>query len=199
VAGLAALAIGGLTYGLLDRDGGDGGGSAGAATSSRGAPGTSPAPTPSEEETGGAEPSPAPGRSTRSSSPAPQSVTVTVAGAHTRYAGSCPPPDGEAPVFTATFTVGRLPAEVDYRWVTRDGEATDPGWRTLSLPAGGGRTGRDRVVVTAHAERGTYENAIGVEVRSPVRLTSDAVAFSVTCVEETPSDGASSPSPSATP
>jgi hypothetical protein len=199
VAGLAALAIGGLTYGLLDRDGGDGGGSAGAATSSRGAPGTSPAPTPSEEETGGAEPSPAPGRSTRSSSPAPQSVTVTVAGAHTRYAGSCPPPDGEAPVFTATFTVGRLPAEVDYRWVTRDGEATDPGWRTLSFPAGGGRTGRDRVVVTAHAERGTYENAIGVEVRSPVRLTSDAVAFSVTCVEETPSDGASSPSPSATP
>ncbi|MGV9274674.1 serine/threonine-protein kinase [Streptomyces griseosporeus] len=204
IAGLAALAlaIGGLTYTLLDRDGGGGhGGTAGAASSSRGAPATTPTtptPTPSETRTTPeATPTPTPSRST--SSPPPQTVHVSVAGAHTDYSGSCPPPREQAPAFTATFTVGRLPARVDYRWVARDGEVTDPGWKTLSFPEGGGRTRQDRVTVTTYAESGTYENAIGVEVRSPVHTSSEKVTFSVTCVEETPSGGASSPAPGATP
>ncbi|MFF9625859.1 serine/threonine-protein kinase [Streptomyces griseosporeus] len=204
IAGLAALAlaIGGLTYTLLDRDGGGGGGTAGTGTSSHGAPATTPTPkptpTPSEEETT-PEPTPTPTPSRGTSSPPPQTVHVSVAGAHTDYSGSCPPPRDEAPSFTATFTVGRLPARVDYRWVARDGEVTDSDWKTLSFPEGGGRTRQDRVTVTTYTESGTYENALGVEVRSPVHTTSDAVAFSVTCVEETPTGGASSPAPGATP
>jgi hypothetical protein len=206
IAGLAALAlaIGGLTYTLLDRGGDGGGGSSGTGTSSHGAPATTPTPkptptpTPSEEETTPeATPTPTPSRGT--SSPPPQTVQVSVAGAHTDYSGGCPPPRDQAPSFTATFTVGRLPARVDYRWVARDGEVTDSGWKTLSFPEGGGRTRQDRVTVTTYAESGTYENAISVEVRSPVHTTSDAVAFSVTCVEETPTGGASSPAPGATP
>ncbi|MFI2434022.1 serine/threonine-protein kinase [Streptomyces sp. NPDC018693] len=190
-----ALAVAGLTYGLLNRDG-DGGGGAGAADSEGPATqvSSSASPTPTGGETSG-EPSPSPSDSPTTATP-PQSVSVTVTGAHTDYSGTCPPPDEQAPAFTATFTVGRLPAEVTYRWVTRDGDVMDPGWKTLSFPAGGGRTKQDRVFVTTYAESGTYQNALEVEVREPRRGTSNSVPFSVTCVTETPTDGASSPSPS---
>lgn len=102
-------------------------------------------------------------------------------GSRTHYSGACPPPHDRAPAFTATFTVGRLPAEVGYRWVTADGSVSDPGWRTLSFPSGGERSRQDGVVVTTHDDTGAFESAVRVEVRSPVRATSDAVAFSVTC------------------
>jgi len=49
--------------------------------------------------------------------------------------------------------------------------------------------------VTWYAETGTLRGAVGVEVRDPVRLTSQKVPFSVTCETETPTGGAS-PSPS---
>ncbi|MGV9896713.1 serine/threonine protein kinase, partial [Streptomyces tendae] len=139
------------------------------------------------------------------STPAPQSVRVSVVGSRTHYAGACPPPHDRAPVFTATFTVGRLPAEVGYRWVTADGSVSDPGWRTLSFPSGGDRSRQDTVVVTTHDDSGAFESAVRVEVRTPVRATSNAVAFSVTCRTgtgtgtETPTGGASSPSPPASP
>jgi hypothetical protein len=198
VAGLAALALAlaGLTYALLNRDSG-GHGATGAATS--GGPGvvtTSPAPTGNRTDTGGgSSPSPSAGHS----SAAPQqSVTVTVSGAHTTYSGACPPAQDQAPAFTATFTVGRLPAQVAYRWVLRDGEFSDPEWKTLSFPAGGGKTRQDTVTVTTYSRSGTYRNAIGVEVRSPVHTTSNQVPFSVTCATETPSGGVSS-SPPASP
>ncbi|KES06821.1 protein kinase [Streptomyces toyocaensis] len=188
-----ALALAGLTYGLL-RGGGDGGpeakdpgGEAGSAarTGDGGSgggrtPGTvdpTPSPTASEED--------------RRSAPPPQTVSVTVAGARTEYSGACPPPGERAPAFTATFTVGRLPAEVSYRWVAGDGSVADPGWRTLSFPEGGGRARQDTVVVTTYAEDGTYRSEIGVEVRGPVRTTSETVPFSVACETETPTDGAS--------
>lgn len=45
--------------------------------------------------------------------------------------------------------------------------------------------------MTAYAEDGTYRSEIGVEVRGPVRATSETVPFSVTCETETPTDGAS--------
>ncbi|MFD5571350.1 serine/threonine-protein kinase [Streptomyces cadmiisoli] len=198
IAGVVALALAlaGLTYALLNR--GDGGGGTPEGAGTRTTEKTSTAPEeeektePEDEET---RTTPSPSESP-TGAPPPQSVTVALTGARTEYSGACPPPDDHAPAFTATFTVGRLPAEVDYRWVTEDGEVQS--WRTLSFPEGGGKTRQDRVIVTTYADSGTYENEISVEVRDPVRTTSEAVAFSVTCVSETPSDGASS-SPSPTP
>ncbi|MFD7461997.1 MULTISPECIES: serine/threonine-protein kinase [unclassified Streptomyces] len=200
VAGLVvlALALGGLAYALVNRDGGDGGGSAGGATRSTPTVERS-SPTPTEEETSEEPPSPSPSptpSSSRPSTPPPQSVTVSVTGARTEYHGPCPPPQAGAPEFTATFTVGRLPAEVEYRWVNGNGEPAEGGWRTLSFPAGGEKSRQARVVVTTYDEGGTFESAIGVEVREPVHTTSGAVAFSVTCVTETPTGGVSA-SPSA--
>ncbi|MCX5523114.1 serine/threonine protein kinase [Streptomyces bobili] len=202
IAGVAALAlaVGGLTYALLDKEGKGDGGDGNVANSQ--SQGVTPSATPRESETSGSErpspstsPSPSPSPSATSEAP-PQSVAVTVTGSHTDYSGPCPPPDAQAPTFTATFTVGRLPAQVSYRWVSEEGELVDSVWRTLDLPAGGGRSGQDRVTVTTYAESGTYRNAIGVEVREPSRTTSNSVPFSVTCETEAPSGEAS---PSASP
>ncbi|MFF0781930.1 serine/threonine-protein kinase [Streptomyces sp. NPDC003720] len=207
VAGLLALllAVGGLTYALLDH--GSGGGRADDGTPTGRTAGTQSGASGTATETGtgtgpgtGGSPS-APGGGAAGSRPATaQSVHVTLAGTHTEYAGSCPPPDAGAPAFTATFTVGRLPARVEYRWVLAHGSVSDPGWRTLDFPADGGRSGRVRVTATAYADGGTVENEISVQVRAPVRTTSNAVPFSVTCTTETetPSDGASA-SPSGSP
>ncbi|MEU3255343.1 serine/threonine-protein kinase [Streptomyces sp. NPDC006997] len=199
IAGLVALAlaIGGLTYALLNSGADDDGGHAEGSSAGTGRPESSP--TTDDGAGGGASsaeptPSPTPSRSGSEEEPttaAPQSVRVSVAGARTEYAGPCPPSREEAPSFTATFTVGRVPAEVDYRWVTRHGELSDSGWKTLSFPADGARIRQDQVVVTTYAAGGTYEDEVRVEVRDPVRATSNAVAFSVTCVTETPTDGAS--------
>ncbi|MGW0223071.1 serine/threonine-protein kinase [Streptomyces tendae] len=201
-AGLAVLvlALAGLTYALLDRSDG------GAGTEGSGG---SPDPGATSAATGGGGPGPSAssGSDGGEGSPTPQSVRVSVVGSRTHYAGACPPPHDRAPVFTATFTVGRLPAEVGYRWVTADGSVSDPGWRTLSFPAGGDRSRQDTVVVTTHDDSGAFESAVRVEVRTPVRATSNAVAFSVTCgtgtqtgtETETPTGGASSSSPPASP
>ncbi|MFE3263835.1 MULTISPECIES: serine/threonine-protein kinase [unclassified Streptomyces] len=198
IAGVAALvlALGGLTYALLNHDGGGDGTTSssgtGGSTDKAAGGGSSPSESRASGDPASAGTSPAttsPGGGT--STPPAQSVRVTVVGAHTDYSGSCPPPQAEAPVFTATFTVGRVPARVEYRWVTESGQVSDPGWKTLSFSAGDGRTARRSVVVTTYDESGTYRNAIGVEVRDPVHTTSGSVPFSVTCVTETPSDGAS--------
>ncbi|MFF4506065.1 protein kinase [Streptomyces sp. NPDC001401] len=188
-----ALALAGLTYALLNRDNGNGNASG---NNTRSESGTSHPPTATHSGGGGAK-SPTPSPS--SSRTTPQSVQVAVAGANTEYSGTCPPPSSQAPAFTATFTVGKLPAEVSYRWLSKDGQVMDPGWKTLSFPAGGGRTKQDRAFVTTYDSTGTFRNSISVEVRSPVQTTSNSVPFSVTCVAETPTGGASpstSPSPS---
>jgi len=189
VAGVIALAlaIGGLTYALLNRDNGNN--DAGKSTStpkSQPSDGTSPS---ASSETTAASETPSPSASKSSS--APQSVQVSVAGANTDYSGSCPPSNTNAPTFTASFTVGKLPAEVSYRWVLKSGSVSDPGWKTLSFPAGGGKTKQDRVFLTTYSNSGTFRNEISVEVRTPVKTTSNSVPFSVTCLTETPSDGAS--------
>ncbi|MFF8969198.1 serine/threonine-protein kinase [Streptomyces sp. NPDC014995] len=202
IAGVAALAlaVAGLTYALLNRGDGDNGADGGATTSQSLGVSPSPSPSPEESATGSSEqpsPSPSPSVSESATSEAPaQSVAVTVTGTHTDYSGACPPPGEAAPAFTATITVGRLPAQVSYRWVAEEGEFADSGWKTLDFPAGGGTSRQDRVIVTTYAESGTYRNAIGVEVREPRRTTSNSVPFSVTCETEAPSDGAS---PSASP
>ncbi|WP_046728967.1 serine/threonine-protein kinase [Streptomyces humi] len=187
---LVVLALGGLVYALLDKNDGDGG-DAGASQSASSL--SSPAPSHSSG-TKSASPS-----ASASSSSAAQSVRVAVAGSRTDYSGTCPPPTAQAPSFTATFTVGSVPAQVQYRWVLEKGSLDDQGWKTLSFPDGGGRTRQTRVTVTTWSDSGTLNDAISVEVRSPVRTTSDPVPFSVTCTKatETPTDGASaSPSPS---
>ncbi|MEV0175948.1 serine/threonine-protein kinase [Streptomyces sp. NPDC050803] len=193
VAGLAALALAlaGLTYALLNQgdEGGKGGGSG--ATTSQAQTSAAPSETDDDNATGGGEsPTPTPSES-RTTNPPPQSVQVSVTGSNTEYEGACPPPEGEAPLFTATFTVGRLPAEVSYRWVSKGEDVMDPEWRTLSFPEGGTRTKQDQAFVTTYNESGTFEDEITVEVRDPVETESNSVAFSVTCVTETPTDGAS--------
>ncbi|KOT46491.1 protein kinase [Streptomyces caelestis] len=190
-----ALALAGLTYALLDRGSGE------PDAKGAGDRASSPARTGDDGDDGGVPrtdgPTPSPTASGEEkeekgkSTPPPQTVSVTVTGAHTEYSGGCPPAHERAPAFTATFTVGRLPAEVSYRWVAEDGSVDDPGWRTLSFPEGGGRTRHDTVVVTTYPETGTYRSEIGVEVRKPVRTASGTVPFSVTCETETPPDGAS--------
>lgn len=191
-----ALAVAGLTYGLLNRDDGGGGDAdGGGVTNSATDVVSSPATQPEKSEEASESPSPSPSESESSEAPA-QTVSVTVVSAHTDYSGSCPPPDGDAPAFTATITVGRLPATVSYRWVTKDGELSGQTWKTLDFASGGGKSKQDQVIVSTYAESGTYQNSIAVEVRDPVRTTSDSVPFSVTCETETPTDGAS-PSPSA--
>jgi serine/threonine protein kinase len=189
IAGLIALAlaIGGLTYALLNRNNTDTNeGKTTSSTNTRPVGGNSPSAstkTTAESET----PSP----SSSESSSAPQSVQVSVAGANTDYSGSCPPSNTKAPTFTASITVGKLPAEVSYRWVLKTGSVSDPGWKTISFPAGDGKTKRDRVFLTTYSNSGTFRNEISVEVRTPVKTTSNSVPFSVTCLTETPSDGAS--------
>ncbi|QNP73582.1 serine/threonine protein kinase [Streptomyces roseirectus] len=195
VAGVLAiaLAIGGLTYALLNnRDGGEAKG--GQQTNSQSQGVSSPPASRSEEPSESPTPSPS---ASKSSSPPPQTVAVSVSGRGTEYSGPCPPEQSAAPAFTATFTVGRVPATVSYRWVSKDGKAVDSGWRTLEFAGGGSRSQQARVFLTTGRQSGTFENELWVEVRRPAKATSNSVPFSVTCEEETPS-GEASPSPSAT-
>jgi serine/threonine protein kinase len=199
IAGLVllVLALAGLTYALLDQDDGEpeagkGGASSPATTGGKGAGATETrdGPSPSSSATDDASEDEGDDGGHEEETPA-VTVSVAVTGTRTEYHGACPPPHEEAPSFTATFTVNRLPAEVRYRWATEDGSAADRGWRTLSFPADGGRTKQDTVVVTTYSESGELHGRIGVEVREPVRATSGTVPFSVVCATEAPSGGAS--------
>ncbi|MER6134581.1 protein kinase [Streptomyces sp. NPDC001815] len=205
IAGLAALAlaIAGLTYALVNRDNGDngagdsnGGSTSGGSTGGgdNGGSGTGGSDGGSTTESSGSSGTNDGGSTTggKQSTPAPtQSVKVTVSGSHTDYTGACPPPEAQAPTFTATFTVGVVPVDVEYRWVTETGEVSDPSWKTLSFAEGGGKSKQNTVVLTTYEASGTYENEVGVEVRSPEQRKSNSVAFSVTCETEAPTGGAS--------
>jgi hypothetical protein len=187
-----ALAIAGLTYALLNRDNGD---PDGTTAKDSGPAVSSPAPTTSDEPSD--TPSPSPSKST-TSAPPPQSVDVSLTGSHTDYTGSCPPDRSAAPTFTVTLTVGRLPATVTYRWVSKNG-SVNGSWKTLSFPAGGDRTQEERRFVTTQDDSGTFEDTISVEVRDPVEKTSDPVPFSLTCVAETPTGTTGEASPTVSP
>uniref|UniRef100_A0AAU2VCX6 non-specific serine/threonine protein kinase n=1 Tax=Streptomyces sp. NBC_00003 TaxID=2903608 RepID=A0AAU2VCX6_9ACTN len=190
------LALGWLVY-VLVRDngqGGDGGSSssgspAPSVSHSSQAPGTSGATSgkssPSPSSSTSASPSP----SASSSSPPAQSVEVNLQVVRGSYQGACPAPNAQAPSMVAVFTVGRTPVDVEYRWVTKDGQSSDPGWKTLSFASGGQRT--RQVVYTESPER-SGSNEVHVEVRGPVKVSSNSGAYKVTCEEETPTGGASS-------
>lgn len=189
---LLALAL--LVWILL-RD--TGGGSDGGA----GPPGTSAPPSASAPAT----PSASPSASAPASSPPARGVTVYVHTLRAAYSGSCPPPEVAAPSFTGTLEVARTPAVVEYRWVTRGGPGPGPEWQSIAYEADGPRTRQ-----LNHTESGagtgpgaTLKDAVRLEVRQPVRTASPWLEFSVTCGEETPTGGVSSPpasgSPSGTP
>ncbi|MEV1022670.1 serine/threonine-protein kinase [Streptomyces sp. NPDC050264] len=209
------LAIGGLTYALVSQDdgggansgsggGGSSGGSAGGSSGSTGGKGDSGAgggntdsgggsPSASSSSGGGASGGGASGGG-HTTTPA-QSVRVSVSAVRGSYSGACPVPAAQAPAFTATITVGRVPAEVEYRWVTKSGEPSDPEWKTLSFGSGGARDRTVDTIRTAYEAGGTLRDRIGVEVRSPLAVTSGHVAYSVTCEVVTPSTGATTGSP----
>ncbi|MFF1689778.1 MULTISPECIES: serine/threonine-protein kinase [unclassified Streptomyces] len=202
LAGVAALllALGGLTYALMNR--GDGSDNSGSGSGSSGGSSSSASHSPSDDDSkGGAGGSPSADDSTgkggggEHSTPPQQSVSVSVSAVRGSYSGTCPPPAGEAPAFRATFTVGRVPVDVQYRWVTASGESSDPGWKTLSFTSGGPRTRSVDHVETGYTDGATLHNQVSLEVRAPVRTTSNSVAYAVTCKTESPTGG-TSPSPS---
>lgn len=208
-----ALAAGGLTYALLNREdggGGNGGGGSGASApgatagsqdtddsgSADGSGGDASGSGGSKDTPGGGggsdeggDPSDSGNDSGSGGTSAPaQRVGVELRGVRTEYAGRCPAPEARGPAFEAAFTAVRVPATVEYRWVARSGWSSDPGWKALAFPADGDLTRR-----VEHRERirrdmwSTYRDALRVEVRAPVREESDEVAFTVTCTREVPS------------
>ncbi|NYV76429.1 serine/threonine protein kinase, partial [Streptomyces sp. UH6] len=186
-----ALLVAGLAWKLADL---------GDDPSDPGASATSGATTQGAEPSSGKddEPSPSPSATSASPSPSPstqpaQTVRVTVTGSHTEYAGACPPPAEQRPSVAASFTVGRLPAEVRYRWVS-DGldHALDEGWRTLAFPEGGRTTREERVPLNLDGVEGALEGSVRVEVDEPLEATSDSVSVAVVCE---PPDHSEEPSP----
>ncbi|MFE7326147.1 serine/threonine-protein kinase [Streptomyces sp. NPDC057565] len=195
--GLAVLllAVGGIVWTLAHK--GDDK-NAGGATGAPGPGPTSSAPrsAPATRGTPDADGSPGAGGAgntgnSSTSKPPPRTVTVYLTPVRDSYEGTCPPPHTEAPAFEATITVGRTPVQVEYRWALKDGTSSDPGWQSLSFGAGDGRSKQVSHTELTYRQDTTYHGTITLEVRSPVAVTSNGVAFSVTCRTETPTDGAS--------
>ncbi|MFD8092000.1 serine/threonine-protein kinase [Streptomyces malaysiensis] len=191
---LAVLALTGLAWALLrdngsgHEDGGrGGGGGTGTASPADGGSGDDRGED-AESGDGGRTASDAPsGGTTR---PPALSVTVVVKPVRAEYQGSCPPPEESAPSFTATITVNRAPATVEYRWITGSGKVSDPGWKTVAF--GGDRSRTVRHTELSYSAGGSHEDWIAVETRTPEDGTSGHVSFSTAC-EEAPATGTSSP------
>ncbi|WP_419993702.1 serine/threonine-protein kinase [Streptomyces boninensis] len=203
-AGLLALAIagGGIAYALLGNDddpkdtggssGGDSAGSGGGDTAGKGKGDDKQA-----DASGGNGESGQDGGTTASGSPGddspsptkthhqpPQSVKVSVSGSRTTYKGACPLPASAAPYFTGTITVTRLPATVTYRWVNQDGSGIGAYWKTLSFPAGGGKSKSVNHTETVFVPDGTRKGWVGLEVSKPKAASGNHVPFTITCEKE---------------
>ncbi|MFF2520048.1 serine/threonine-protein kinase [Streptomyces sp. NPDC058086] len=175
-AAACALFVIGVGYALVSGGGGDG-------TSANQSPAGASSPRALDGVSQDAGQAPAPAGQGEQNAPASQAVRVTVTGSNTAYTGACPLPGDQAPTFTATFTVGQVPAQISYRWVSKDGSLVDRHWRILSF-AGGDSTGQDTVHLTTYSGAGTLDSEIGVEVKGPVQTTSNKVPFSVMCRNE---------------
>ncbi|MFI1441908.1 protein kinase domain-containing protein [Streptomyces fructofermentans] len=183
-AALCALALAGTGYALM------GGGDDDAKKGNAAAPTTGTAS--ASPGAGDAEEAAAPGTGDDGQDAAvSEGVRMKVTGSHTTYSGQCPPPNGQAPTFTATFTVERLPAQFSYRWVSTDGSVTDEEWRTLSFPNGGSLTKQVTISLTTWAKAGTFRSGIGVELNAPLKGRSNTVPLSLTC-DPGAADGTSS-------
>ncbi|MEB8339920.1 serine/threonine-protein kinase [Streptomyces endophyticus] len=218
IAGIVVLllAIGGLTYALMNRDsnpngntnngggtsggnnsggtaGGDNGGSGG--DNGGGTTGDNNGGNGGSSTNGGNGGNGGSSGGGHTTTPA-QSVRVSVHAVRGSYSGPCPPPAAAAPAFAATITVGRAPASVRYRWVVKSGEASDPGWKTLNVPKGAANKARTVTTTqTRYEAGGTLRDQIGVEVRGPVATTSNYVSYAITCKVVTPTSGATTGSP----
>ncbi|MEU6900972.1 serine/threonine-protein kinase [Streptomyces virginiae] len=191
---LALAALGWVLLGDLgDKDGR--GGNGGAPTGSATAPAATTAPASGAPTSAPASPS-AP---TPASPTAGPHVSVYVDAVRTAYTGSCPPPAGRAPFFTATVEVESVPVALEYRWATRSGRTSGPGWQTVTYEAAGPKSRRLEHTELTHVPGAVSEDAVRLEVRGPAEVATEWVATSVTCEEATPTGGASSPgaSPSA--
>ncbi|MFD4870633.1 serine/threonine-protein kinase [Streptomyces sp. NPDC058412] len=197
-AGIAilALALVALAWVLLkdrgDADGRGGGAGAptGAATTARTVT-TSPSAAPSA--------SPSASVSASASATAGQHLSVYVVAVRSAYTGSCPPAEDHAPAFTATVEVERIPVVLEYRWATRSGRTSGPGWQSVTYEANGPRSRRLEHFELAHVPDATFEDAVRLEVRKPAEVTTQWVTTSVTCRKETPTAGPSSPAASTSP
>ncbi|MGE7425867.1 protein kinase domain-containing protein [Staphylococcus capitis] len=200
-----ALGMGGAAYALLN-DGSPGGSAAGhgpSATGTASGTGDSPSATGSGDEgsdgpdatgyeaTAGTGNTQGDGDSAPSSpgSPAPADVHVTVSAARDQYTGQCPPSADLAPSFSAVVTVDRTPATVTYRWTTGSGGGSDPEWKTLDFPAGGGGSLTVQHTELSYLAGSTLEDWMAVVVKSPVEAESEHVPFTVVCSASPPPSG----------
>ncbi len=117
----------------------------------------------------------------------------------TTYAGHCPPPAGDAPAFSATVEVDRIPVVLEYRWATRSGRTSGPGWQSVTYEAAGPKSRRLEHTEHTHVPGEVFEDAVRLEVRGPAEVATEWVATSVTCERATPSGGVSSPGASPSP
>ncbi|MFJ3636404.1 serine/threonine-protein kinase [Streptomyces sp. NPDC090112] len=187
---LMLLAVAALVW-LLVKDRGDGTGPAGSAPA--GTPTTAHASTPA------APPAPPATAAASATAGAGQHLAVHVVAVRSAYTGACPPPAAEAPAFTATVGVERLPVVLEYRWATRGGRTSGPGWQSVTYGADGPKSrGLEHTELT-HVPGAVYDDAVRLEVRGPAEVTTEWVGTSVRCVEESPTGGASSPAPSPSP
>ncbi|WP_328791096.1 MULTISPECIES: serine/threonine-protein kinase [unclassified Streptomyces] len=188
---LALVAVGWML--LKDRadTGGTGGGSGGAPTGSA---------TTAQSVTKTPSTAPSPSASVSTGATPGQRVSVYVDTVRSSYTGSCPPPAGHAPAFTATVEVERTPVVLEYRWATRSGRTSGPDWRSLTYEEGGPKSRRLEHTELTHDPDGVFADAVRLEVRGAAEVTTQWVATSVTCrKEETPTSGAPSPGPSPSP
>lgn len=200
-----ALAAGGVAWALLDDGGGgstDNGNSAtssGGGVTSSGSSGASEGSTAGSSTTAGTAGSSSAGTTAGSSSagttgsassPAALTVTVEVSAVRNAYTGTCPPPEANAPSFSAVITVSRTPATVTYHWRTANGGSSDPEWKTVGFPHGGARSRTvTHTELSYPADYGTAADWIAVDVKEPASLQSNRVPFTVTCESPSPSDG----------
>ncbi|MEU9718778.1 serine/threonine-protein kinase [Streptomyces sp. NPDC047976] len=184
--GIAVLLLGLVLLGwLLLRDTWGGEGSGGT-------------PSPSSSPSASASPS-APASASASASAsagttAAQGVTLYAHATRPEYRGSCPPAGAAAPAFTGTIEVARTPAVVEYRWVRRGaggGPASD--WQSIVYEEGGARTRQLDHTEPGDPAGASFRDAVRLEVRAPAQTASAWLEYSLTCVKETPTGGASSP------
>ncbi|MFI8263322.1 serine/threonine-protein kinase [Streptomyces sp. NPDC085665] len=196
---LAVVALGWLL--LKDRE--EPGGTGGTGTT---APATAPPPTSgsasaSQSSSGSRSPSPSESASASpSATPAPR-FAVAVRALRDDYRGTCPPPAEQAPAFTATVEADRTPAVLEYRWATRSGVTSGPGWQSVTYGADGPPSRQLDHIELTYYPGATFTDAVRLEVRGAAPTASEWMEFSVTCEAaegegETPPAGPS-PSPGA--
>ncbi|WP_411106634.1 serine/threonine-protein kinase [Streptomyces sp. cmx-4-9] len=166
-----------------------------------GAPG--PGPAASSPAGGSGAPGPAASASASTSASASadggQQVVAYVDAVRTSFTGNCPPAEGRAPAFAATVEVERVPAVLEYRWATRSGRTSGPGWQTVTYETGGPRSRRLEHSELTHVPGSVHRDAVRLEVRAPVELATSWVETSVACEKVGPSTPAPSTSGSAGP